>query len=132
MPVFLGAMVIFIINFAPAESIVTVFGDPTNPLTKLLCSYPMVVRGSSMEPKIHKNSTIITDRCIEDKTQLTIGTTIVFDMKPVKKITVIRDIDLVGNNLRYIVSTMADPDDLLRVSPDNIFAVVPEPKYDYE
>lgn len=125
-PIFLGAIVFFIIKFAPPDAIVTIFGKPDNPVSKLLCSYPMVMSDDTMEPQIDINTTVIVNRCIEDKTQLTIGTVIVYNLDPLKKMGIIRDFEIIGDKMWYVVSNRQSPNDRFKVSADSVFAVVPE------
>lgn len=93
------------------------------PLKDALCSYPVEVRGTNMEPAIKANSKTSLNKCIEDKNALAAGTIVMYEIDGMRKLSRIRERLERADGLRYLVSQDARAQDTSEILPAGIVGV---------
>ena len=98
--------------------------NENSPIKGIVCSYPVRVSGSSMEPILKENSLVIFDKCVSEmKENLATGTVILFSQGGQMRMRTIREKLEGESGIYYKASPETRPQDLIDVFPDNIVGV---------
>ena len=119
--VILIALLIVFIRFMPARKMPTVLKS-NKTVSKVLCIYPVQVRGSSMEPMIKEGSRVNFNKCF-NQNELEVNNVVLFNDRGSKRISIIREVIEAQDKIIYKVSQEARIDEIMEINPEQIMAV---------
>lgn len=118
--VLIVALVLWI-KLVPKEKISFLVGKD-NLAAKVLCLYPVKIRGSSMEPVFSSGKLVNFNKCFAKK-KLSLGAIIMFKSGDIRRVGRVREIKRGESGVYYKVSQEARPGEINDVYPDIVEAI---------
>jgi signal peptidase I len=115
------ALLIVFIRFMPARTMPAVLKN-NKIVSKVLCIYPVKVRGSSMEPMIKEGSRVNFNKCF-NQNELEVNNLVLFNDRGSKRISTIREVIKGQDEIIYKVSQEARIDEIMEINPEQVMAV---------
>ena len=109
---------LLMLRFAPAS-----ISTKIPVIGKMFCSYPVRVSGNSMSPALESGEVINFNRCMDDKSNLSVGTIIAFQGEGVVRISRIIEKLFGSAETQYKTAQDNRVNDFITVSASQIIAV---------
>lgn len=110
------------LKFVPGDKIKAIVGED-NQLADILCIYPIKVKGDSMGPAISDGEYIVFNKCLDDKSDISDGTVVLYQFGSRLLIGRIRGTQGEDDSLEYKISSDNEKDNIYEIPSDDVMGV---------